>query len=63
MKVNTKLESGVKLEYTVQYGDTLTNIAKKYYGDANQWRNLYLKNIWVIGLNPNIIQPGQKLEI
>ena len=45
--------------YKVQRGDTLSGIAKKL-GIPN-WRTLYEQNRAVIGSNPNLIRPGQKL--
>jgi len=45
--------------YKVQRGDTLSGIAKKL-GIPN-WRTLYEQNKAVIGSNPNLIRPGQKL--
>ena len=45
--------------YIVQRGDTLSGIAKKL-GIPN-WRTLYEQNKSVIGSNPNLIRPGQKL--
>ena len=45
--------------YIVQRGDTLSGIAKKL-GIPN-WRTLYEQNKAVIGSNPNLIRPGQKL--
>ena len=45
--------------YKVQRGDTLSVIAKKL-GIPN-WRTLYEQNKSVIGSNPNLIRPGQKL--
>ena len=45
--------------YKVQRGDTLSVIAKKL-GIPN-WRTLYEQNKAVIGSNPNLIRPGQKL--
>lgn len=51
------------LTYTVKKGDCLWNIAKRYYGDATQWRKIYNKNKGVVGKNPNLIYPGQKLVI
>ena len=45
--------------YTVRKGDTLSGIAKKL-GIPN-WRTLYEQNKAVIGSNPNLIRPGQKL--
>ena len=46
--------------YTVQKGDTLSGIAAKY---GMSWQELYAKNKFVIGNNPNIIKPGQVLTI
>ena len=46
--------------YKVQRGDTLSGIAKKL-GIPN-WRTLYEQNKAVIGSNPNLIRPGQKLS-
>lgn len=49
--------------YTVVSGDSLSKIAKKHLGDANRWRELYEANKGVIGDNPDLIKPGQKLKI
>ncbi|MCM3784311.1 LysM peptidoglycan-binding domain-containing protein [Neobacillus mesonae] len=51
--------------YTVKSGDSLFKIAAKpeVYGDGNDWRKLYDKNKLVIGANPNVLKPGQKLVI
>lgn len=51
--------------YTVVKGDCLWNIAKKpsIYGDATKWRKIYNANKKVIGKNPNLIYPKQKLVI
>jgi uncharacterized protein YidB (DUF937 family) len=49
--------------YTVVSGDNLSRIAKRFYGNANDWRRLYEANRDVIGPNPDLIQPGQKLRI
>jgi LysM repeat protein len=49
--------------YTVKRGDCLWNISKKYYGNATKWRTIYNKNKGVIGKNPNLIYPGQKLVL
>jgi len=47
----------------VMKGDTLWGIAKTYYGDGRMWSRIYEANRAVIGVNPNKIYPGQKLEI
>lgn len=47
--------------YAVKPGDTLWAIAKLQLGDSGKWRALYDKNKALIGPNPNLIKPGQKL--
>ncbi|WP_242920958.1 LysM peptidoglycan-binding domain-containing protein [Pontibacter liquoris] len=49
--------------YTVQSGDSLSKIAKKLYGDANSWHKLYDANKQTIGDNPDLIRPGQRLDV
>ncbi len=49
--------------YTVKSGDTLSRIAQQELGDANRWREIYELNKQAIGMNPNLILPGQKLQI
>jgi uncharacterized protein YidB (DUF937 family) len=49
--------------YTVVAGDSLSKIAKRFYGDGNDWRRIYEANQTVIGANPDLIRPGQKLRI
>ena len=46
--------------YTVKKGDNLSKIAKKF---NTTWRAIYKKNKDIIGNNPNLIYPGQKLHI
>ncbi|MGA9420726.1 MAG: LysM peptidoglycan-binding domain-containing protein [Rhodanobacteraceae bacterium] len=48
--------------YTVAKGDTLSKIAKHFYGDANRWREIFDANRDRIS-NPDLIQPGQSLKI
>jgi nucleoid-associated protein YgaU len=48
--------------YTVVQGDSLSKIAKREYGDANKWRQIYQANKDVIE-NPDLIEPGQNLII
>ncbi len=45
--------------YTVVSGDYLGKIARKVYGDPNQWQKIYNANKSIIGDNPNIVYPGQ----
>lgn len=47
--------------YTVIKGDNLHKIAKKQLGSSSRWRDIYNLNKKVIGKNPNLIYPGQKL--
>lgn len=51
--------------YEVQLGDTLSGIAQKLRGDGTEiaWRKIYEANKEVIGDNPDLIKPGQKLKI
>jgi nucleoid-associated protein YgaU len=48
--------------HTVVKGDTLSKLAKKYYGSAGQWRRIYEANKDVIE-NPDLIYPGQTFTI
>ena len=49
--------------YTVKSGDSLSRIAQRLTGSANNWRAIYNQNKSVVGGNPNLIFPGQKLVI
>jgi nucleoid-associated protein YgaU len=49
--------------YTVKSGDSLSKIAKRFYGDAKMWNRIYEANRELIGKNPDLIQPGQDLVI
>lgn len=46
--------------YTVHSGDTLSGIAARYH---TTWQKIYEKNRKVVGANPNLIRPGEKLVI
>ena len=48
--------------YTVNKGDTLSKIAREFYGSANRWHEIYDANRDQIS-NPDLIQPGQVLKI
>ncbi len=54
-----------KTEHTVAAGETLSDLALKYYGSAakEKWMAIYEANKAVIGDNPNIIKPDQVLKI
>ncbi|CZT57095.1 N-acetylmuramoyl-L-alanine amidase CwlA precursor [Eubacteriaceae bacterium CHKCI005] len=52
--------SGSGNTYTVQYGDTLSGIAKSLLGDASRYKEIAALN----GIdNPNVIKVGQVLQI
>ncbi|MBZ9750353.1 BON domain-containing protein [Deinococcus sp. HMF7604] len=58
--VKEKDETSGDTVYTVKAGDSLSEIAQKYYGDAMQYKKIaHYNNI----SNPDLIQPGQKLRI
>lgn len=48
--------------YIVVKGDSLSKIAKQFYGNANSWKRIFDANRDVID-NPDLIQPGWKLRI
>src|SRR5687768_14548325 len=54
-------EPGRKM-YTVVAGDSLSKIAQREYGDANEWKKIYEANKHIIK-NPDLIYPGQELTI
>jgi nucleoid-associated protein YgaU len=49
--------------YTVKSGDSLSKISKQELGDGKRWREIYDANREVIGDNPDLIKPGQKLRL
>jgi nucleoid-associated protein YgaU len=62
VKVKGTVED-VKVEYyIIKSGDTLSKIAKQYYGDANQYSRIFEANREVIK-HPDKIFPGQKIRI
>lgn len=48
--------------YTVERGDTLSKIAKSYYGDPMAYTRIFEANREVIK-DPDLIYPGQKIRI
>lgn len=48
--------------YTVVKGDSLSKIAKQFYGNAGEWKRIYEANKDVIK-NPDLIYPGQTFKI
>lgn len=48
--------------YVVKSGDSLSKIAKREYGDAQQWPKIFEANKDILK-DPDKIYPGQKLRI
>ena len=60
---NLQYPAGTASQYhDVVSGDTLSAIAKKYYGDANKYNAIFEANKPMLS-DPNKIYPGQKLRI
>ncbi|MEV5238835.1 transglycosylase family protein [Streptomyces cinnamoneus] len=49
-------------DYTVRPGDNLSAIAQEH-AVAGGWQTLYQKNEKTVGSDPDLIQPGQRLDI
>jgi nucleoid-associated protein YgaU len=49
-------------EYIVVKGDSLSKIAKKFYGNANRWREIHEANKDSVK-NPDLIRVGQVIRI
>jgi nucleoid-associated protein YgaU len=61
-----KMPEGVEVatgDYVVQPGDNLWNIARSNLGDGSRWSEIYQVNQGVIGSNPDLILPGQHLQV
>jgi LysM repeat protein len=48
--------------YTVQPGDTLSSIARRFYGNPADWQRLYQLNRSAVQ-NPNLIYQGEVLDV
>ena len=48
--------------YTVKKGDSLSKIAKQFYGDGGKWKAIHAANSEKIP-NPDLIHPGLELTI
>ena len=48
--------------HTVAKGESLSKIAKQYYGDAKQWKKIFEANQDTIK-NPDLIFPGQVIKV
>jgi len=63
MAVTVKQPDVPKVEYyEIVSGDSLSKIAKQFYGDAMQYPRLFEANKEVIK-DPDLIYPGQKIRI
>lgn len=54
--------AAVQQTYTVQPGDSLSKIAKQFYGNANEYMKIFEANTDQLD-DPNKIQAGQTLKI
>ena len=62
MKVKSKAKVSDSVMHTVKAGDTLSKIAKKYYGDAMRYPDIFDPNTPMLK-HPDKIYPGQVLRI
>ncbi|WP_052764141.1 LysM peptidoglycan-binding domain-containing protein [Microvirga massiliensis] len=51
------------ISHTVASGESLSLIAGNYYKDVLLWPLIYDANVAIIGNNPNLIQPNQRLVV
>jgi nucleoid-associated protein YgaU len=57
-----KPQTQAQRDYVIQSGDSLSKIAQRFYGNANDWQKIYQANKDKIK-DPNLIHPGQKIII
>ena len=55
--------SGSETTYVVRSGDTLSSIARTYYGSSTDWRAIYDANRQLIGEDPAALKVGMTLKI
>jgi nucleoid-associated protein YgaU len=60
--IDVQVASGAGRTYTVKAGDTLSRIAKEFYGNASDWKKIQQANADLIR-DPDKIQPGWTLKI
>ena len=53
---------GGQQTYTVEKGDTLSAISKRFYGKSSLWKQIYEANRDTIE-NPDLIYPGQTIKL
>lgn len=49
-------------DYTIKSGDSLSKIAREFYGNPGDWQKIYQANKDTIK-DPDLIYPGQKIII
>lgn len=57
-----EITGGGEQTYTVEKGDTLSHIAKQFYGKSSKWNAIFEANRDQLD-DPDKIQPGQILKI
>ena len=62
VQAGSSTTAGGSKTYTVVSGDSLSRIAKRFYGDASQWKKIHAANADKVP-NPDLIHPGQELTI
>jgi nucleoid-associated protein YgaU len=60
--VQSGSSSTVEKVYVVVSGDSLSKIARREYGNANDWKRIFEANKDILK-DPDKIYPGQKLKI
>jgi nucleoid-associated protein YgaU len=55
-------EASAPRTYTVERGDTLSEIAQRHYGRARHWRAIFDANRGILD-DPDRIHPGQVLTL
>ncbi|RKR08102.1 LysM domain-containing protein [Maribacter vaceletii] len=58
----TVTDSSVYHRHTVKGGESLSKIAKHYYGDAMKYKEIFAANTSILK-NPDVIHPDQELVI
>ncbi len=61
--VDAKADTPATTSYKVKEGDNLWNISKDNLGGGEHWKDLYSNNTDVVGSNPNMLHPGQHLNM
>ena len=58
----TVADTSVYARHTVKSGESLSKIAKKYYGDPMKYKEIFSANTGILK-NPDVIHPDQELVI